>query len=91
MDKKRRYLICYDIMDQRRLRKIHRILSHCAMTVQYSVFEVELTLEQLKQLKMTLQKYLDSSEDKLSIYRLFKKGPKVDLGKCNDDGNFIFI
>ncbi|MDP1547209.1 MAG: CRISPR-associated endonuclease Cas2 [Anaerolineales bacterium] len=90
MSEKRKFLICYDIVDQRRLRKVHQLLSASAMSVQYSVFEAELSNVQLEQLKEKLLPCIKSDVDKLTIYRLFKTNAKLDLAMVADD-ELLFI
>ncbi len=90
MAEKRKFLICYDIVDQKRLRKVHQLLSTLAIAVQYSVFEAELTNEQLDGLKEKLLPCIKSDVDKLTIYRLFKANAKIDLALAFDD-ELLFI
>ncbi len=90
MAEKRKFLICYDIVDEKRLRKVHNVFSTLAMSVQYSVFEAELSNVQLEQLKEKLQPYLKSDADKLTIYRLFKANAKIDLAIAADDEVLFF-
>jgi CRISPR-associated protein Cas2 len=90
MAEKRKFLICYDIVDEKRLRKVHKLLSAFAMSVQYSVFEAELSNEQLEQLQEKLLLCIKSDADKLTIYRLFKTKAKIDLAIAYDD-EMIFV
>jgi len=90
MAEKRKFLICYDIVDEKRLRKVYKLLSTLAMPVQYSVFEAELSNEQLEQLKEKLIPCIKSDADKLTIYRLFKANAKIDLALAVDD-ELLFI
>ncbi|MFI3190177.1 CRISPR-associated endonuclease Cas2 [Crenothrix sp. D3] len=90
MAEKRRFLICYDIVDNKRLRRVHRLLSDIAMSVQYSVFEAELTNAELQKLQEKLMPCIDTETDKLTIYRLFKKNAKIDLAVYDDD-ELIYI
>lgn len=90
MAEKRKFLICYDIVNDKRLRKVHRLLSALALSVQYSVFEAELSNEQLERLKEKLLPCIDSDADKLTIYRLFKVNAKIDLALATDD-ELLFI
>ena len=90
MAEKRKFLICYDIVNPKRLRKTHKLLSSLAQSVQYSVFEAELNNDQLEQLKEQLRPCLDPEEDKLTIYRLFKANAKIDLAFATDD-DLLFI
>lgn len=90
MAEKRRFLICYDIVDNKRLHRVHRLLSDIAMSVQYSVFEAELTNAELQKLQEKLMPCIDTETDKLTIYRLFKKNAKIDLAVYDDD-ELIYI
>ena len=90
MAEKRRFLICYDIIDKRRLYKVHRLLSDIAMSVQYSVFEAELNNAELEYLTAKLMLCIDTETDKLTIYRLFKKNAKIDLA-VHDDDELLYI
>jgi len=90
MAEKRKMLICYDITDEKRLRKVHKILSGLAMPVQYSIFEAELSNEQLECLKEKLLPCIDSDTDKLTIYRLFKANAKIELALTTHD-TVLFI
>ena len=90
MAEKRKFLICYDIVDDKRLRRVHQLLSNIAMAVQYSVFEAELSNAELECLKEKLIQSIDRDSDKISIYRLFKKNAKIDLAVHNDD-ELIYI
>ncbi|SJM89900.1 putative CRISPR-associated endoribonuclease Cas2 [Crenothrix polyspora] len=90
MADKRKFLICYDIVDSKRLRRAHRLLSDIAMSVQYSVFEAELSNAELQQLQEKLMPCIDSEADKLTIYRLFKTNAKIDLA-VHDDDELLYI
>jgi CRISPR-associated protein Cas2 len=90
MAEKRKFLICYDIVNDKRLRRVHNLLSQAAMRVQYSVFEAELSTADLAELQAKIMPLINSSEDKLTIYRLFRTNAKVDLALSADD-ELIFI
>jgi CRISPR-associated protein Cas2 len=90
MAEKRKFLICYDIVDDKRLRHVHQLLSNNAMAVQYSVFEAELSNTELENLKEKIMPCIDSTVDKVSIYRLFQKNAKIELAKTAPD-DIIFI
>lgn len=90
MAEKRKFLICYDIVDDKRLRKVHQLLSNIAMSVQYSIFEAELSNLQLEELKEKLMPCINAEVDKVTIYRLFKSNAKIDLA-VHDDDELLFI
>ena len=90
MAEKHKFLICYDIVDDKRLRRVHQLLSNTAMPIQYSVFEAELSNKELDELIAKLMPCIDTDMDKLSIYRLFKVNAKIDLAIHADD-ELIYI
>ena len=55
------------------------------------MFEVELNTVEFQQLQEALQQQIKTDVDKVSIYRLFKKQPKLDLCNKNNDDDLIFI
>ena len=65
-----RYLIVYDITDQKRLRAVYQLMKQYLFHVQYSVFEGELTKSQLIKLTRKLEKIINEKEDSVRIYPL---------------------
>ena len=64
------YLICYDIVDDRRRNKIAHLLEAYGVRIQKSVFEAILTQKQYEQLQARSQKLLNLKEDQLRFYPL---------------------
>lgn len=62
------YLICYDIPDDKRRKKIADILEGYGSRVQYSVFESVLNAKQYKELRKRLKKVFKQEEDNLRFY-----------------------
>ncbi len=71
------WVICYDIRDDRRRRKIAEILEETAVRVQGSVFEFRGARTDIKKLVQDLMAYL-ATEDSLRAYPL----PVTSLGDC---------
>lgn len=67
------YVIAYDVTDDGRRNKIARYLEGWGRRVQKSVFECELSTEELREVLERLQELLDLSEDRCHIYRLCAK------------------
>ena len=63
-----RWLITYDIVDDRRRARVARQLEAWGDRMQYSVFECELTPEQRRQLIAQLSELIDKGEDSLRSY-----------------------
>ena len=62
------YLVCYDIVDDRRRNKVAHLLEGYGLRVQKSVFESVLTPDQYQMLQKKLSRYLDSNEDQIRFY-----------------------
>lgn len=63
------YLLLYDVMDPKRLRKVHKVLTAWGKPVQYSAFRVRGTVRELTRLRFELARIMDS-KDRLLVARL---------------------
>lgn len=77
----KRYLICYDIREPKRLRRLHRTLRDVGDPKQFSVFEADLTESELAQLLETIGSLIDTDEDSVSLYPLPPACRKIQLGR----------
>jgi CRISPR-associated protein Cas2 len=75
------FIVCYDIIDPRRLGRLHRFLKKHAVALQYSVFLFTGDDRQLDRLLATAQTYIDPKVDDLRAYPLPARGFKARLGK----------
>ncbi len=64
------YVIAYDIPDDKRRTKVHKILLGHGKWTQYSLFECFLTRKQLVILRAKLAKHLVAQEDSVRFYPL---------------------
>src|SRR5438105_14560438 len=64
------YVIAYDIPDDRRRTKVHKILLGFGKWTQYSLFECFLTRKQLVLLRSKLAEHLIAQEDSVRFYPL---------------------
>lgn len=78
---RRRYLVAYDIRDQRRLRAVATCLEAYGERLQYSVFVCDLSASELIALRADLEALVKASEDSVMT---------VDLG-ANDGRRFVFL
>lgn len=62
------YIVAYDISDDRRRTKVHKILCGFGKWTQYSLFECHLTPKQLLQLQHRLDRHLRPEEDSVRFY-----------------------
>ena len=71
------YLICYDICDDKRLRKVFQIMRKFGDHLQYSVFECQLTAMDLVRCRAGLAKAINQKEDQVLFVNL---GPAEGRG-----------
>lgn len=64
------YLICYDIADPGRLRRVHRCVKAYAIGGQKSFYECWLTPAELRDLRMRLEHEIVPSEDRVHFFQL---------------------
>jgi CRISPR-associated protein Cas2 len=70
MAQRRRYVVAYDVPDDRRRTRVARALEAHGQRVQYSVFECQLSAKQFKALWEELGGVIEEAEDSLRAYRL---------------------
>lgn len=68
LNQARNWLIAYDIVDPRRLRRVHRFLCAHAVPVQYSVFATRASPMGLGVMRAALAELVDAREDDVRIY-----------------------
>lgn len=74
------YLVCYDIADDKRLRKVFKICRDYGDHLQYSIFECQLTAVDLAKLRHELSEVIHHGDDQV----LF-----VDLGPSEGRGDRV--
>ncbi len=70
---RRRYVLCYDIADPKRLRGVHRRVRRSGIALQRSVFDCELNTRSLQELIRDIRQIIDARHDDVRIY-----GPRHD-------------
>ena len=76
-----KYLVCYDIADERRLAQVYRAMKGRGLHLQFSVFLCSLAWPELGDLKNLLSNLIDGAADDVRIYPLPSGGPIVTLGQ----------
>ncbi|MBI1902226.1 MAG: CRISPR-associated endonuclease Cas2 [Planctomycetia bacterium] len=74
------YLVCYDICDDKRLRKVFQAMRDFGDHLQYSIFECQFTPTDLARCRHTLNDIIKHNEDQV----LF-----VDLGPTEGRGDRV--
>lgn len=64
------YVIAYDIPDDKRRTKVHKVLCGYGTWTQYSLFECWLTRRQLLELRAKLAPHLCEEQDSIRLYPL---------------------
>ena len=68
-----RYLITYDIRNERRLAQVAKIMEGYGRRVQKSIFEALLTPADLRNLKLDLLQEMDPVDDGIKFFRLCER------------------
>ena len=71
------YLVCYDICDDKRLRRVFKVMRGYGDHLQYSVFECQLTNMDLVRLRSELSGIIHHAEDQVLFVNL---GPAEGRG-----------
>lgn len=79
---RRRYLIAYDIREDRRLRSIATCMEGYGERIQYSVFICDLSDQEVVLMRGDVEARMKTSEDSVMI---------IDLGRAGDSSRFLFL
>jgi len=82
------FIVSYDIKNQKRLAKFARKIEKVGVRIQYSIFFVRLTKEEMAEFALELSEIIDSNEDDIRIYEIEDYG--IALG-CATNLEKIFI
>ena len=75
------YLLCYDIADKRRLRRVHSRMKDAGIPLQYSVFLLNMSSVDLILLLDDLQELIDDGRDDVRAYPISPTIDYVALGR----------
>ena len=78
---RKRYLVTYDIRDDKRLRQVHKTMKAYGWAMQYSVFICDLDFMELVELRTDLGAIIHHTMDSIAI---------VDLGQPQERGTRCF-
>ena len=81
MARRKRYLVAYDIRDDKRLRQVHKTMKGYGWSLQYSVFVSDLDTMELLAMKTDLGEIIHHGLDSIAI---------VDLGAPAERGSDCF-
>jgi CRISPR-associated protein Cas2 len=72
------YLICYDISDEKRLRRVFKICKDYGLHLQYSIFECDLSQIEKMEIQQKLAAEINACEDQVLFVEL---GPTESRGE----------
>jgi CRISPR-associated protein Cas2 len=79
---RRRYLVAYDIREDKRLRNVASCMEGYGERIQYSVFICDLSDQEVVLMRGDIEIRMKPSEDSVMV---------VDLGPAGDSGRFLFL
>jgi CRISPR-associated protein Cas2 len=91
-----RFLICYDVIDDKLRNSLVRILEVYGERIQYSVFEFNLNPAKFSEMKHKLRKskIFDRNKLSLSIYPIcescYRKAERYGINKLLNEKNIVF-
>lgn len=88
-----KYIIAYDIENDKRRRKIVKLLSSFGVRIQFSVFECRVSNLELNTLTDDLEKIINSKKDSVLIFPLCQKcnDKRISLGASINERLVKFI
>jgi CRISPR-associated protein Cas2 len=78
---RQRYIVTYDVADQKRLRRVFKLLKGYGEHLQFSVFRCDLTNMTLAKMKAELSEAIHALEDQVLI---------IDVGPTEGRGEVVF-
>jgi CRISPR-associated protein Cas2 len=75
------YLLCYDIADKRRLQRVHRCMKDAGISLQYSVFLLNMSSVDLILLLDDLRELIEEGSDDVRAYPISPAIEYVALGR----------
>ena len=79
---RQRYLVAYDIREDRRLRNIATCMEGYGTRIQYSVFVCDLSDQEAVLMRGDVEARMKPSEDSVMV---------IDLGQAGDSSRFLFL
>lgn len=77
------FLVCYDIAEPKRLRRVHRLVKGFAIGGQKSFYECWLTRNDFVELEDHLKEIMDLSSDKVHFFQLDLQIEPIFIGQAH--------
>ena len=85
------WLVCYDIANPRRLRRVHRTACRHAAPLQYSVFHTIATRNEVRAMLRDIEGHIDSRQDDVRAYPLLAVNRPVIIGRSRLAGGVMLF
>ena len=85
------WLICYDIVDPRRLQRVHRTACRHATPLQYSVFHAIATRNEALTALRDIESHIDPRHDDVRAYPLLTATRPVIIGRSRLASGVMFF
>lgn len=85
------FLVCYDICSPKRLYRVHKYLVGYRVGGQKSFFERWLTPAELREVRRTLNRLLEPTEDRAHIFQLDPRMKSEGLGRATQPIIDVFM
>lgn len=83
-------LIIFDITDDKRRRRVNKVLEGFGVRIQKSAFECQIDIYQFERLVEKIERIINCEEDVLRIYRFTDLTKTVTFGQYNEVENNEF-
>jgi len=87
------YVVAYDIPDDKRRTKVHKLLKGFGQWTEFSLFECFLTRKELLLMSAKLSKHLDAGKDRVRIYTIcdacLTKIETVGIAEPKEDTSYL--
>ena len=83
------YLVCYDIRDPQRWRKVFKLIKGYGISIQYSVFRCYLTKREAAKLKFEMEELLDKEDDLLVVSLCSACASKISVKQERTQHNLL--
>lgn len=85
------FLVCYDVCCPKRLYRVHKYLLGYKVGGQKSFYECWLTPTELRELRLTIEKLIEPSEDRAHIFQLDPRMKSEGLGLATQPVMDVFM
>ncbi len=77
----REFIVAYDVSDNKRLRKVAKLLEKVGIRIEYSLFFVRMSKEEMVNIAFKISEIIDNNMDDVRIYEIEDYG--IALGRAD--------